>query len=727
MKRLTAKVNNSALLLLAAILAGCINTPTKEVAADEAPVAAASVPVDGQASEQPVFGVKDSQNSDSLQTERKQPELYEGTGKTVKLPRQRSPITVVGEAVMINFDATPLEDVVHGVLGDVLGFDYLIEAPISGSVTLRSRAPIVREELLGILESFLQANGLVMIRDEGTRFVITSSDAAVSRTPRFNNLNDTGAGFSNVIVPLKYIGAQEMVDILTPVASEAAFVRVDNARNLLILAGTRAQMDGWLEIVDMFDVDVLSGMSVGIFPIEYSSVEEIISALNSVLTTSGGAGEEKMSSAVKIIPLESLASILVVTVKKDYLETVGDWIQRLDKAPESGAEPQLYVYEVQNGSADHLAQLISSVFGGFGGGSSTTNSRQSGRGVSPGLTPSTLSSDSGTSAATSTATGSQSRSRNQAGASSYALGEMARIVADQVNNTLLIYATSSEYRKISSALKSLDVMPSQILIEASIIEVSLKDNLQYGLEWYFDNELSGGWRGDGSVGLSLGSDGNVSASLPDFGYAFTNPMGQLQVILSALADKDLIKVLSTPSVMVMDNQSASIQVGDSTPVLSSTTEGNYGSTQNISYRDTGVQLSVTPSVNAGGLVTMELEQSVTDVGSGGATNTPSFFERSISSKVAVRSGESVVLGGLISDSQNSKRTGLPFFSDLPLIGWMFGSTGIEEERQELLVIITPHVMKTDQDIRDVTKEMRSRMKGLKAFEQSIDSNRLVNE
>ncbi|MDO3385239.1 type II secretion system secretin GspD [Gilvimarinus sp. SDUM040013] len=730
MNRVTWVMFKSSACLMSLLLVGCATPWQKSV--DLGVEEGTTVSEQTEEAEQAqVFGADKANLKGDGQDQRREPDLYPGSGRLYKAPEARSPIAISGNAVMVNFDASPLEDVIHGVLGDILGLDYIIETPVTGTVTLRSRGPIDRDELLMIVEAFLRENGLVMIRGgNAARYVITAAENANRRMPRYNNLNDTGAGFSNVIVPLEHIGAQEMVDILTPVAPETAFIRVDGVRNLLILAGTRGQMDGWLDIVEMFDVDVLSGMSVGIFPVEYSSVEEILSALTSVMSSMASGGEEQLSGLVNTIPLESLGSILVVTPKKAYLKRVGDWIEKLDKAPESGAEPQLYVYEVQNGNADHLAHLISSVFGGTGGSGSL--SRQSGRGVSPGLTPSSLTSDAGsTTGAAGAASQSSNRHRNStaSGASSYSFGDTAKIVADQVNNSLLIYATSTEYKKISSALKSLDIMPSQILIEASIIEVRLTDNLEYGLEWYFDNEFNGGRSGVGNVGFNVDGSGEFSGSIPNFGYAFTNSIGSIQAVLNVLAGKNLLKVLSTPSLMVLDNQSASIQVGNSTAVLSSTTAGDYGSTQNVTYRDTGVQLDVTPSVNAGGLVTMEIQQSVSNQNQGapGAAGNPSFFERSIQSKVAVRSGESVILGGLISDTESSAKSGLPFFSDLPLIGWMFGGTTIEEERQELLVIITPHVMKTDQDLRDVTKEMRSRMKGLEAFEQSIDSSRLVNE
>ncbi|WP_049723720.1 type II secretion system secretin GspD [Gilvimarinus polysaccharolyticus] len=646
--------------------------------------------------------------------------VYQGTGKTIDMPKRTAVVELDGKGVTLNFASTPLEDVVHGILGDILAQEYVVEGEIPGVVTLRTQAPVARQELLIILESMLDANGAALVKRADGRYLVTASKDFKAANPLFQNSASLQPGYSNVIIPLQYIGAAQMAEILQPVAPESAFVRIDTIRNLLILGGGSTQLNGWLDIIQTFDVNYLAGMSVGVFPIEFTSLEEVEAALATLMATSGDEKSSPLSGLIRTVPLESLSAVMVVTPRKELLSQVQTWIERLDRAPTQSTEPQLFVYSVQNGDADHLAQLISNVFGGSGGGSSSSNRGNSG--VAPGLTSSNLSS--GDNSSTTSSNSQRSSGSSRSGASSYSLADDLRIVADEVNNTLLIYAKGAEYRKIERALKQLDVMPSQILIEASILEVSLTGELSYGLEWYFDNVLGGGWTGDGYVGLGVDSEGGT----PAFGYAFSNPLEQVQALLKAESTKSLVKVLSTPSIMVLDNHSASIHVGTQQPIRSSSTllEGG-GVSNSISYRDTGVKLDVTPSVNAGGLVTMDLLQSVTDIGSvDEGTGQASFYERNIESRVAVRSGEAVVLGGLISDNETEGKTGLPFFQDLPIIGSLFGSNTSNERRTELLVIITPHVMKTDQDIRDVTKEMRRRMKGLEAFQRSLDSSKLVD-
>ena len=640
-------------------------------------------------------------------------QLYPATGSVVNMPEANGPVALQGEDATLNFQNTPLIDVVNGIMGDILGLDYIVEGKLAGQVSLRTRSAIPVEQLLVILESMLEINGASIIKTNSGRYIVSSNPNLQKLAPGYSNPKSTGAGFSNVIVPLEYIGASQMVEILQPVAPESAFVRVDTLRNLLILGGTRTQIDGWLEIVRTFDVDFLAGMAVGIFPIEFSTAEEIANALTTVLSSGPGGEGSELEGLVRIVPLDSLGSILVVTPKNSYLEKIKTWVSRLDKAPDASTEPQLYVYEVENGDAVHLAQLLSSVFGGgSAGGSGNYND-----GVAPGLTATSTSNGGGIGGGGSNSnnqnSNQNSRRNSNSSSASFSFGDSAKIIADDINNSLLIYATTSDYRKIEPALKRLDIVPLQVLIEASILEVTLRDELRYGLEWYFDNSLGDGWTGSGQLDLGDGGIGRQSG----FSYTFNNPLGDLRAVINSLADKQLVNVISTPSIMVLDNHSASIHVGNQQPVRSSSTVTDGGTVSNsINYRDTGVKLEVVPSVNSGGLVSMSLMQSVTDIGPvDDATSQTSFYERNINSQVAVRSGESVVLGGLIKDNKTTGKSGVPFFQDLPIIGSLFGTTSIVENRTELLVIITPHVIQSDQQLRDVTSEMRKRMKGLDIF------------
>jgi len=701
------KPNLSYGLMLAIALAGCGHL-------DEQTKPAAAAP---QAQTTPAESA-----AESLELERPDPVLVPGNDQMVRMPARRNAVQITGEAVALNFEQAPLIEVVHAVLGDILGLDYIVEHPINGEVTLRTRTPVPRDQLLVILESLLQANKAYMVRDKQNRYIVSGSAAMAQLRPEFSNPGSQGVGYANIIVPLNYIGANEMAEILRPVAGENAFVRIDPLRNLLVLAGTRNQLDGWLDIVGTFDVDMLKGMSVGLFPLKESSPAEAEIALKAMLETALGV-DSSVSQLVRIVPMERLNSLMIITPRAHYLEKVRDWLERIDQAPDDLNERRLFVYSVQNTSASHLARLMSSVFGGTGGsGSSGTSSG----GVAPGMTPARIGEGAGSANSQSTVgdiTGGN-RSNSGGGTTSFNLGEV-RVVADEENNSLLIYASRNEYRRMVRALQQLDILPTQVSIEASILEITLSEELSYGLAWYLSNNYNGDWTGKGALtvpGAQVTSSGTTNM-VAGLAYSVFKA-GELRTVINALADKSLVNIISTPTVTVLDNHQASIQVGNEQPVQSgrSVTDGGV-STTSITYRDTGVVLEVTPSVNAGGMVTMVVKQSITDVGDPEpATGQRPFLKRDISTRVAVRSGEAAVLGGLIRENAGKGRVGVPFLSNLPILGNFFGRTTNTKNRTELLVMITPRVISSEQDFRDVTREMQERMQGLKLIDYSEKLN-----
>lgn len=656
------------------------------------------------------------------------PVLYRGTDRQFKPVKAKEPVKLLGDAVSLNFEEAPLGEVLHAVMGDILGLDYIVDHPVQGKITLRSRTPIPRDQLLQVLESLLKANDVLMVRDEQGRYLITGAQQASRLSPEISGAQATGSGYSVIVVPLQYISAGNMAEILRPVAEESAFVRVDNVRNLLMLAGTQAQLAGWLDMVNTFDVDMLEGMSVGLFPLEHSGVEETAQVLNGMLSTGGEKGN--FSQLVKIIPIKRLNSLLIVTPRAHYLDTVDTWIQRLDAAPDSNFAKRLYVYPVQNTTATRLADLLTNIYSGAGKGSGGGRSSGSGigqGGVAPGLGSESIGS-SGLS--TPDAFGGSSSDGGE-GNTTKGIGGVAamvdtgtpeiedvRVVADDENNALMIYSTGKQYDIIADALQQLDVVATQVIIEASILEVQLTEDLKYGLEWTFRNGFGDDYTGTGV--LDTGESG--IGALTGFSYTLRNSAANISAVLNALASDSLVNVISTPSVMVLDNHEAYIHVGDQVPIRQGSFVSDGGTvTENFQYRDTGVKLTVKPSVNAGRLVTMNVEQSVTDIGSeDGISGQPTFLERTISSRVAVRSDEAVVLGGLIRENASASDGGVPVLHRLPVLGSLFGTTSNSSARTELIVIITPRVIANETELRDVSRELRSRVRKMELIRGGAD-------
>lgn len=681
--------------------------------------------------------------------------LIPGTDAVVALPK---PVPILqGAATSFRFEEAPIAEFATIVLKDVVKVDYVLHQPLNGSVTLSTNGDVSPDQAVLLLESALQANGLVMARDTRGTYHVGKPEALRGIVPALRQAVPGSAlppGSGAIVVRLQYIGATEMAAILRPMLAPDSLVRVDNLRNLLVLAGTRTQAEGWLDVVSTFDVDLLKGMSVGVFPLKYATLKEVDAALRLM---SGGASaaaaaagtpsnapgqasatatpaatptvvsESPFLGAVRIMPIERLNSVLVVTPRAAYLEEARAWIERLDQPNANSTEPQLFIYPVQNGSARHLAGVISGLFGA--GGTAAVNSNT---GVAPSLGAATATTanvagasmfGSTTTAArtgvsASTTTSAQGGALNRtntggtAGVTAVALTPSVRMIADEINNAVLFYGARADFVKIESALKRLDISPIQVLIEASIIEVTLTDDLEYGLQWLFSGGAPGSLSGKGAISSAAG--GVLGGAKSGFSYTLTNSAGNIRAVLNALAGKSLVKVISSPSVMVLDNHTASITVGNQQPIKSATSVTTAGlPVETIQYKDAGVSLTVTPSVTAGNMVTMDMNQTVTDVGNiDAATGQRAFLQRQINSKVAVRSGESLVLGGLIRDNNTSGSSGLPLLSSLPVVGGLFGTQSSNSARTELLVVLMPRVLRADQDLREISNELRDRMKGL---------------
>ncbi len=647
-----------------------------------------------------------------------------------------------GTPVDLRFEDTPVREVVHAILGDLLKLDYMLHPPTDGRITIVTASQASPDMALFLLESALQANGLLLARDARGVYHIGRPDALKAIAPTVRQSTSGEAlppGYGAIVVPLRYIGAAEMAAILRPMMPGDALLRVDNVRNLLVLAGTRTQAEGWLSMVATFDVNLLAGMSVGVFPLKYVTVRDVEAAMQLMAPSSAPAAAQRpgapaapaaagadnlpLFGAIRILPVERLNSVIVVTARAAYLEEARRWVERLDRPGSSASEMRLHVYPVRNGSARHLGQVLAGIFGA----SPQSGATAGGSGVAPGLSAVSGATQSGTRSVTpltSTSgalglTNQQVSTQTARGgspgqtASSVPFEGNLRVVADDLNNAILVYGTAAQFERIEDALRRLDVAPTQVLIEASIVEVTLTNETRYGLQWAFSDRRASG--GTGTSVLSRAAGGVLGGPLAGFSYTLRNSIGDVRAVLNAMADKSLVRVISSPSLMVLDNHTAQISVGNQQPIQTSETISSEGTarTTTIQYKDTGVALAVTPSVGAGDIVTMDINQAVTDVGTiDEATGQRSFLQRQIASKVAVRSGEAVVLGGLIRENDADGSSGLPLLSEIPVVGALFGTKSREKNRTELLVVITPRVARSDNDAREISRELRERLRSL---------------
>jgi len=646
-----------------------------------------------------------------------------GTGVFVGQPQPQSPVTIQGGGnITLNFENTNLREVVKVILGDLLNANYSIDPGVQGAVTLQTSEPLSRKDLIPTLELLLRMNGAALVPQIGLYNVVPRDSAMRGMlAPQLGNSGQAlPRGYSVRIVPLTYIAAGEMQKILEPFAAAGNVVRVDTVRNLLILAGGGPELARLLETVRIFDVDWLKGMSIALFTPDFVDAETLSTELQAVF---GEGGDSPLAGVIKFVTLERLNALLVITPRPQYLEKVADWVERLDR-DSGGVGQRLFVYRVQNGKAADLATVLTEVFQRDAGSAVVPPPE-----LAPGLEaleiaappPPGEDQESAPAAAQRLlATPAAFRPESLVGGEGVAIssGGEIRIIADEINNALVILATAQQYKQVEAALRRLDVLPQQVLIEATIAEITLKGDLKYGMEWFFTNQL-GDKSGQGLLDLGVTGTG-IGPVIPGFSYSIIDKAGAVRAVLNALAEDSRLNVISSPSLMVLNNQTAHIDVGDEVPVVTQQQQSTVGTSSpivnNIEYRNTGVLLSVTPRVNAGGMVVMDIEQEVSQVVSDSTDTTsltPTISKRSITTSVAVQSGQTVVLGGLIREQKVVSRSGIPGLYNLPIIGPLFGVTIDEQIRTELVVLITPRAVRNPAEAAQVTEEFRNKMESLR--------------
>lgn len=704
-----------------AFLAACTGLDTRGTTAN---------PASSQASSGTLEASKNADATGKADEDKKENvKIYKGSGVLLRPP---GPVKEPsGGNTSLNFEAADVRDIAKTVLAEILKESYIVDPKVGGTISFRTTRPLPKEALLPTLETVLRMNGIVMVKENGIYKIMPAATVKGSLSPRLGG--SAISGFSLQVVPLKYAGAKEMAKILEGIATDPAAVKVDEIRNLLILAGTQNEIRHMMDTIDMFDVDWLSGMSIGLFVLQNADVKTVDAELTKIL---GDKSANPLAGVLRVVPIERLNGFVVITPQPQYLEQAKMWLERLDKASGSGGGARLYVYRVQNGKAEHIADLLNQMFatkGQAGAPRTTTPS------VAPGLTPGLVGSSPST-FGTSSSTGSGSSGMSAFGSSLGGFGSSAttqagrtgggaampaigatlsitddsgspasevRVVADKENNSLLILASPAGYEKLEAALKKLDSAPRQVLIEVMIAEVTLTDELKYGVEW----ALTSGSRK--SFQLDVGAAG-IGKLAPGFSYALADAAGTgIKAVLNALATNDKINVLSSPHVMVADNQTAKVQVGDSVPIQGqqTITTGGAAVVSSVQYLDTGIILSVTPRINSSGLVNLDITQEFSIPGAINAalSNSPTVSKRSTKTQVSVQSGETMVLGGLISEKAIDGSGGLPILSSIPVLGGLFGTTDRTRTKTELIVLITPRVAQNVGQAKALSEELQRKM------------------
>jgi general secretion pathway protein D len=666
---------------------------------------------------------------------------YEGGSDGGLQPGTAQP-AASGEGFELNFENTPVTTVAKVILGDILQTGYTIDPRVQGTVSLASGRPVPKGDLLFVLESALRMSNVLLMREGRGYRIVPSGDAA--GPGKLDLAGRAEAGFGVTALPLRYVSATTLAKLLDGFAVKQGTVRVEPSRNLVLIQGTGTERRSATETVLSFDADWMRGQSVGIYPVRNSTPEPIISELERIMDT----GEGGMSqSLIKLQPVGRMNAIMVVTSRPNLLRTAQMWISRLDKSDTTSTGVR--VYRLRYGDARQIAALLNDMFTGrsatSNGLDSATNQIAPGAGVvqlstgdrnapttsavnipsartqpgAPDIRTGGAPGGPGAGTAFGDRFGGTSRSASTS-ANSDAQGANAvlpnvRITADPVNNTLLIYANQESYRILEGALRQIDRPQLQVAIDATIAEITLNDNLNYGVQFFLKSRDVGAGDDKGSAVLSRTASQLLSRPLPGFNFLI-GPEFEPRLILDALRNVSDVKVLSTPSVVVLDNQVATLQVGDQVPVATASATVLTGTgapvVNTIDYRNTGVILRVVPRINSNGNVLLDVEQEISNVAPGSAGSlTPTVSQRKVKSSIAVASGQTVLLAGLISESTQTTRSGIPLIDQLGELGKLIGSNNKGQTRTELIIFIRPQIIRDGVDAMRIAEELRTKLKG----------------
>lgn len=608
-----------------------------------------------------------------------------GTGSFTNNTQPYQKITIADDGgVSMAFRNTDIRVILQAVLKDTLDIPYIADERVQGSASLETNGSVSRGALRASLEALLKLKGYALLSTNDGYFVLPVSEAP-NKASLQNQIIPTSVdlpGFGVHTVALKFTRPSEMRRLLEPLSPAGSVVYSDDPGNILIIAGTSGEIASMMHAVETFDVDRMKGMSFGVYRLNYVEADQILSELEQVFSATGAS----VTVPVKFIPIPRINKLIAVSPNSQMLQAVEAWIEKLDLG-ESSPGRRIYVYNVKNGRAADLSQTLNAIM-------DTQSAVNRGQGGLSGPINRT-----------------QSNPRSGNGRDAYTnnlFGENGvRIVPSEENNSLVIMATPSEFAVIENALRQIDLEPQQVLVEVTLADVSLTEELRYGLQWHFEF-------GDNSVAFgSAGTNGGnqVANTTNGFSWAYNN-VSSVNAILSALESMTDVKVISAPKILVLNNQSATLQVGDEVPVPTasaiSTNDNNAPIVNSIQYRNTGVILTVTPRISQTGMVMLDVEQEVSNVveTASSGIDAPTIQQRRMTSSVAVQNGSTIALGGLIRSTVSQNNSGVPFLKNIPILGIPFKESGWVERRSELVVLLTPRIIQNAQQTREVMDYIR---------------------
>jgi general secretion pathway protein D len=672
-----------------------------------------------------------------------QPLLFSGADVEPEAQQNRDPDTrtassqpaafIKGDGVEMNFDGADVQTVAKTLLGDILHLNFVVDPRVQGNVTLVSASPVPRKDVLAAFESVLRMSNAAIVHSGNLVKIVPIPEGG-------GGAISAGAGepgFGVSLVPLRYTSASTVAKTAENFLSRPGAIRVVPSRNLLLIQGSTAERQAVLDVVSTFDVEWLQSQSVGVYPLKSTSPETMIGELERIFETNeGGSGQ----GVVRFQPVSRMNAVMVVTKNPKLLAQTTQWVQRLDRSDMTGTT--LRTYRLKNGNAPQVARILNDIFGQRSAGSADSPTKQ----IAPGVdaAPSQLDSlDRGSSSGNpgaSNGSGPDNRSNriaaafaslsdqksgdadaadnsanNPGGSAQRGRFQNLRITADAANNAVVVYSNQEDFRAVERAIRDLDRPKLQVSIDATVAEVTLTDELQFGVQAFLSSNK-------GSISLlntsQAAAQSTVLQNLAPGLNLLLGSQSNPRVILNALSNITNVKVLSSPSIVALDNQPALLEVGDEIPITTSSATLLANSAtpvvNTIQMRNTGVILKVLPHVNSNGTVQLEVDQEISNVvNADQQTLTPTIAQRRVHSTVSVVSGQTVLLAGLISERDQKSQSGIPGLREIKFIGDLLGSTSGTRTRSEIIVFIKTRLIRNSVDASAVTEEFRERLQSMR--------------
>lgn len=620
--------------------------------------------------------------------------------------------------VTLAFAGADIRDVIASVLGGTLKLNYVVDPDVTGPVTFNVSRPLRRDEVLPVLESVLESRGFTLVQSDGiVRVMARASDGKIRAAVPLAAAGTIGERIE--VFPVRYVAVGDIVNVLSKMLPPGVVAVPDERRHLLVVRGTSDELRLVEDTVRIFDIDALSGTSVALLPLKNAQAATVVIELQNIFDATR---KEPDASVVRFLPVERLNAVMVLTREARLLDQARAWVERLDQTRNMN-DQRVYVYYLQYGKADQVAQTLQGALSGLD--VEVKGAAAAGEGLTgiAAETPPPAAGFPTPPPLVASPVAAVPPPQVQPAGSAPARPSV-KIEADEAHNALLVSATPRDYALIRQVLEEIDRPPLQVLIEVTVAEVVLNDSLQYGVQYFLNSR--GNAANNVSTVLTTGTTPfGITAAAPGFSLAFTAANLQPRVILDALSGLTQTKVISTPRLMVLDNQTARLQVGDVVPIITQSAASTISASplvlSNVQYKETGVVLEVTPRVNSSGFVTLDINQSVSSVvpTTSSAINSPTFSQRRLTSTISVKSGNSVLLGGLIQDQDNRNASGIPILHEIPVLGALFGNRDDTTARTELIMFMTPYVLSSDEETGDITRRIQ------RQFQAVFDRSTLV--